>query len=394
MSIRIQLALAATLAATTTLSTKVGALTLTTWNLQHMMSESTFDAWTAFCVKHSWDEEKVKAAGAVKPKKLTYCNAHNGLLYPTTIKESKPLQTRAAYSEKVAALVKRRSELNSDIFALQEVGDEAAVRLVFPATEWDVVATKAEIPQNIAFAVRKSSPIKIIKSQQVDALAQTDDTGHRVRPGLELTVEVGGTGGAAKRITILNVHLKASCRAQPISEPKRPGYADDRRWEEIIQGCKVMRKQVPELENWVEAQTRAGANYLIVGDWNRDLKRDLMLPARLTEGGNAKSPITADTKIGSLMKEISDDAPKGSYLTIAATTITLRKKTVRAPDAKSYDSTCHQGIDNFVLSDSMMKAFGLTKETLSAAGADYGAEAYGVEKAMPSDHCPVTLKLQ
>jgi hypothetical protein len=257
-----------------------------------------------------------------------------------------------------------------------------------------VVTTKAEIPQNIAFADRKTSPIKIICSQQIDAMAKTDDTGHRVRPGLELTVEVGGTSGAPKRITILNVHLNASCRPQSISEPKRPGYADDRRWGEIMQGCKVMRRQVPELENWVEAQTRAGTNYMIVGDWNRDLKRDIMLPARLTQGEKARSPITADRKIGSLMKEISDDEPKGLYLTIAATNISTRKKAVHAPDAKSYDCTCHQGIDNFVLSDSMMKTFGLTNESLTAVGADYGAETYRAEKAMPSDHCRVTLTIQ
>jgi hypothetical protein len=154
----------------------------------------------------------------------------------------------------VAALNKRRAELNSDIFALQEVGDEAAVRLVFPAAEWDVVTNKAEIPQNIAFAVRKNSPVRIVRSQQIDSLAQTDETVHRVRPGLELTVEVSGAGGvnstggaggartaagsAPKRITILNVHLKASCRAQPISEPKRPGYADDRRWEKISKAAR------------------------------------------------------------------------------------------------------------------------------------------------------------
>jgi hypothetical protein len=113
----------------------------------------------------------------------------------------------------------------------------------------------------------------------------------------------------------------------------------------------------------------------------------------LTEGESAKSPIKADTKIGSMMKELSDDEPKGSYLTIATTKITARKKTVRGPDAKSYDTTCHQGIDNFVLSDSLMKMLGATKETLTAVGADYGPDAYGVDKAMPSDHCPVTLGL-
>jgi hypothetical protein len=74
------------------------ALTLTTWNLQHMMSESTFDDWAAFCVKHGWDEEKVKAAVPAKPKKLMYCNAHNGILCPTSVKELKPLQTRGGSS--------------------------------------------------------------------------------------------------------------------------------------------------------------------------------------------------------------------------------------------------------------------------------------------------------
>jgi hypothetical protein len=379
----------AVLIATLSLVSVAYATTITTWNLQHMMSEATFDEWSAICVKYGWDEDKVKAAGAVKPKKLTYCNAHDGLLFPTVIQESKALHTRAAFSEKVAALVKRRAELNSDIFALQEIGDEAAVRLVFPTTDWEVIATKADIPQNIAFAVRKTSTVKVVKSQQIDSLAQIDDTGHRVRPGLELTVEVD-----SKRFTLLNVHLKASCRSQPISEPKRPGYADDKRWEEIIQGCKVMRKQVPELEAWVKAQTRAGASYLIVGDWNRDLKRDLMLPARLTQGESAKSPIKPDTKIGSLMKEISDDEPKGSYLTIVIPTISARKKAIKAPDQKSYDQVCHQGIDNFALSESFIRTFALTKDKLLATGEDYCASAYSVNTAMPSDHCPVTMKIQ
>ena len=286
----------------------VSSLSITTWNLEHMMSEKTFDEWSTFCAKYDWDEDKVKGAGAsaTKPKHLTYCNAHNGLLYPTTVPESLPLHTRDAFAKKVAALTKHRAELNSDVFALQEVENEAAARRIFPEGDWHVIVTKAGIPQNIGYAVRKNGRARIQSSRQIDELAQVDDSGHRVRPGLEVTLEVGG-----KQLVLLNVHLKASCRSQPISAPTRPGYADDRRWEEIQQGCKVMRKQVPQLETWVEAQTRKNALYMIVGDWNRDLKRDLQLPARLTAGESPTTPITDATKIGSLLKEISDDEPKG-----------------------------------------------------------------------------------
>lgn len=366
------------------------SLSITTWNLEHMMSEKTFDEWSTFCAKYDWDEDKVKAAGASasKPKHLTYCNAHNGLLYPTTVPESLPLHTREAFAKKVAALTKRRGELNSDVFALQEVENESAARRIFPESDWNVIVTKAEIPQNIGFAIRKNGRAKVVSSKQIDELAQVDDTGHRVRPGLELTIEVGG-----KQLVLLNVHLKASCRSQPISAPTRPSYADDRRWEEIQQGCKVMRKQVPQLEAWVEAQTRKQALYMIVGDWNRDLRRDLALPARLTEGESAKSPITEATKIGSLLKEISDDEPKGAWLGIAKTEITARKKTMKAPDQRAYDKVCHDAIDNFALSDALLKALGANKDSLLATGSDYGAEAYGVDKARPSDHCPVTLVL-
>lgn len=365
-------------------------LSITTWNLEHMMSEKTFDEWSAFCSKYDWDEDKVKAAGASasKPKHLTYCNAHNGLLYPTTVPESLPLHSRDAFAKKVATLAKRRAELNSDVFALQEVENESAARRLFPESDWNVIVTKADIPQNIGYAVRKNGRAKVVSSKQIDELAQVDDTGHRVRPGLELTIEVGG-----KQLVLLNVHLKASCRSQPISAPTRPGYADDRRWEEIQQGCKVMRKQVPQLEAWVEAQTRKQALYMIVGDWNRDLKRDLQLPARLTPGESAKSPITESTQIGSLLKEISDDEPKGAWLGIVKTDITARRKTMKAPDQRSYDKVCHDTIDNFALSDALLKAFGTDKDALTATGADYGADAYGVDKARASDHCPVTLRL-
>ncbi len=379
------------LAALTSLAAPLPAIALeiTTWNLQHMMSPATFDEWAAFCNKYGWREDFVKAAGVVKPKRLTYCNAHDGFLFPTKIEESKPLHTREAFEEKVQALIKRRTELNSDIFALQEVGDDAAVKSIFPAALWDVVATKADISQNIAFAVRKGSGVRIIQSKQIDELALKDDTGHQVRPGLELTVEANG-----KRLVLLNIHLKAACRGQPISAPTRPGYADGKRWKEIQLGCQVMRNQVPVLEAWVERQAKANALFMIVGDWNRDLKRDLQMQARLFSDESPQEPITAATQIGSMIKEISDGEPKGAWLGVIMGKIKAGNKPVQAPGQKTKEKTCHIGIDNFALSDSLLNLLGVDRTELKATGTDYGADAYAVDKAMPSDHCPVTLKLE
>jgi hypothetical protein len=367
---------------------RASALEITTWNLQHMMSPTIFDEWAAFCKKYDWNEDKVKAAGVDKPKRLTYCNAHNGLLFPTTIEESKPLQSKAAFAEKVAALVKRRIELNSDVFALQEVSDEGAVASIFPPAQWHIIVSKADISQNIAFAVRKDSGIKIISSKQIDELAQEDDGGRKVRPGLQLIIEVNG-----KRMALLNIHLKAACRGQPISEPSRPGYADNKRWKEIQQGCAVMRRQVPHLENWIETQARAKMLFMIVGDWNRDFKRDLPLPARLDFDESPQLPLTPSTRIGSMLKEISDNEPEGAWVALIMPSIKARKKEMKSPDQKSAEKVCHQGIDNFALSDSIIKLLGVDRRSIKATGTDYGDEAYGIDKAMPSDHCPVTLKL-
>ncbi len=370
------------------LALQVQAITLTSWNLEHMMSKAAFDEWSAFCSTYGFNEDNVLAAAVSKPKKMAYCNAHNGLMFPTTIEESKPLQNSAAFEEKVSALAKRRAELDSDIFALQEAGDADSVHRIFPADQWHVITTNAQISQNIAFAVRKKSAVKVLSSRQIDSLAQSDEKGRSVRPGLELVIEHRGN-----RLVLLNVHLKASCRGQSISAPKRPGYADNARWNEIKQACSVMRKQVPALEAWIETQARAGVMFMILGDWNRDMKRDLVLPARLDPNENAQDPISDNTRIGSMIKEISDGAPKGAWIDLVRSSITARKKTIQQPGQKKSEPVCHMGIDHFALSESLTNFLGVDPKSLTATGSDYGAQAYGVDKARPSDHCPITLSL-
>ena len=50
-------------------------MSITTWNMEHMMSSKVFNEWRAYCEPLGWVEP---ANGVEKPKHLTYCNALNG----------------------------------------------------------------------------------------------------------------------------------------------------------------------------------------------------------------------------------------------------------------------------------------------------------------------------
>lgn len=69
-------------------------LRITTWNLEHMMSEQAYERWRDFCgsPQINWDEKNARRAG--KPADITFCNVHNGLNWPSQrYQEALPLQT-------------------------------------------------------------------------------------------------------------------------------------------------------------------------------------------------------------------------------------------------------------------------------------------------------------
>jgi endonuclease/exonuclease/phosphatase family metal-dependent hydrolase len=365
-------------------------LSLTTWNLQHMMSESRFEEWAAFCAPYGWNEAEVERQQAARPARLTYCDAHSGLLWPSeTVRESAPIRTREAMAAKVAALRQWGAALDSDVYALQEVSDADAVARVFPRDRYDIFATDADIPQNIAFAVKKNGRARVVAIRQVDTLAKRDRAGRPVRPGLELVIEVGG-----RRLTLLNVHLKAGCRAHALDAPDLAGVRDPQRRADIEDACRVLRAQVPELEAWLEAQVAAGALPMILGDFNRDLAGELRrkMPARL-DGSDPRGPASASTRMGSLLLEIGDDVPPGSRLWFVRAEVEARAKSVKLPDATRVDRVCHAGIDHFLVSIALAKTLEIDPKRLVAVGADYGDAAYGPDRVLPSDHCPLTLRL-
>lgn len=351
-------------------------VTVTTWNLEHMMSEAQFEQWRAFCESVDWDDEK---AGPNKLPTITYCSAHNGLSFPDRRPQSLPLRTAQAFVRKVDALKERASTLNSDVYAFQEVSDADAVQRILPRGSYRVFATSAAIPQQLAFAV-KASLANGASVRVVEELAMPDSAGRPVRPGLELTLTVG-----SRTIKMLNVHLKASCPRYVIDAPDLSKTKDAGHRRAVEEGCRVLRKQVPILERWVDDRANAGELFMIIGDTNRNVAWEWSqkISARLpgSDSMDAAAPITERTKIGSLLAELNDRSPSGAVLWFA-------RQTLKTDGRRS----CHRGIDNFMVGDRLKKA--LAAEQLRSFGEDYGKDAYGLDRARPSDHCPLTLTVQ
>jgi endonuclease/exonuclease/phosphatase family metal-dependent hydrolase len=390
-------------------------LRITTWNLQHMMSEPVFAQWAAACAPHGWDDEAARAAG--KPVTLTYCNAHNGLNWPCGDRqESLPLDTAAAFERKAAALRARAAALAADIYAFQEVSDPGAVARILPP-DYALFFVPAPVAMNVAFAVRQElagavqvRPLMALSVCDLPDRADPADPAsclegvYRTRPGLELTLSTpSGT------VALLNVHLKSSCRSHPVSAPRldtlkartceRPDFdqatADAEYRASVQAGCARLRDQVPAIEAWVDSQAEAGHNFMVLGDFNRDFVRELTtgMPARL-DGTDARDPILPTTEIASVLKEVSDRSPPGTFLYLVRQRLDTQDRTCRTPAGETYQvQGCHERIDNFLIGSRWAESVSDDPKGLTATGSDYGDGGYCAENARPSDHCPITLEI-
>ncbi len=381
--------------ASTGATRRAGPLELTTWNLEHMMSEAAFAEWAAFCEPHDWDDAAAVLAG--KPRHLTYCNAHAGAFHKTPDRiESLPLRTPEAFQLKVDALAARAAELGSDIYAFQEVSDADAVRRILPAGAYDVFVPDLVHPQNVAFAVKRGLGVSATDLRTVEDLVvcDLDNPRHCTRPGLELSVTHNG-----RPLRLLNVHLKSGCRRDPVNLPR--GLSEQQYCAlgrpDLTPGgaCAMLRAQVPALEAWIDGQAAADLSFIVLGDFNRDLFGDLRREARLcldraASRSAAREPITGDTRIESLFREISDGSPAGADLWIAGLEIDTRKRNCGGGLTVF---GCHDEIDHFVLGDRLARSGVEDRRAHLATGRDYGDEGYCPGNAKPSDHCPVTLVL-
>ena len=299
------------------LSTTSGAapipveLKIATWNLEWFMTPETMRALTPACTPADAPRDGARRA---LPCDVAHQLARSG--------------------EDVAALRRYARELDADVVALQEVDGPDAARLVFPGHDF-CFSTRVGV-QNNGFAIRHGLPFRC--GAELTDLSLHDD----VRRGVELQL----FPGTPNELRLLSVHLKSGCSREPLDSP-RPS-------------CVQLAAQVPALERWIDAQASTKIPFAVLGDFNRDLRRE---PAGV-----------------SLWAEIDDSDPEGADL-------------VNTAEGQGFQNcspaqTFSGYIDYIVLGDQMARGL---------VGNSFGRELFRLKDALRrklSDHCPVFIRIR
>jgi endonuclease/exonuclease/phosphatase family metal-dependent hydrolase len=283
---------------------------LATWNLEWFMKPETLRALTPACTAPDAPRD-----GA---RRSIPCDVAHEL---------------ARSGEDIAALRSHARALDADVVALQEVDGAEAARLVFPGYEFCFSGRVAV--QNNGFAVRDGLPFTC---RDLDELSLSDD----VRRGVELRL----FPGTPREIRLLSVHLKSGCARDSLAAT-RPA-------------CGQLSLQIPTLERWIDTQASEHKPFAILGDFNRDLRREPQGP--------------------SLWGELDDHDPPEADLVNTAEGHTFQN---------CLPSQTFSGyIDYIVLGRRMAR--GLVNDS-------FGRALYPPEDALRrklSDHCPVFIRLR
>jgi endonuclease/exonuclease/phosphatase family metal-dependent hydrolase len=247
-------ALAAALAAAAPAASASERLTLATWNMEWMMRPEVFDGLSASCFGRD-----VRASGG-------------GRAIPCD------LVPKGRWSEADLARIRDfAATLPADVIALQEVDGRDVASKLFP--DRGFCFTKRRAVQNVGFAVRKGLRFRCNADLKSLGLPEND-----VRWGADLTLEPG----TPREMRLLAVHLKASCNRDPLTTDR----AD----------CRTLKRQVPVLEDWIDARAQAGDAFGVVGDFNRRFDRE---PA---------AALDANGRLVAIWPEIDDGTPAGADL--------------------------------------------------------------------------------
>jgi endonuclease/exonuclease/phosphatase family metal-dependent hydrolase len=216
-------------------------LKLATWNLEWLMTPETLRALAPACLPA--DAPRDGARRAVP------CNVAERL---------------ARSSEDLRALRRYARRLDADVIALQEVDGEAAARLVF--TDHEFCFSSRVAVQKTGFAIRRGLPFAC--GPELTELSLRDD----VRRGVEIRV----LPGTPREMRLLSVHLKSGCSRDPL-DSSRPA-------------CTQLRSQVSVLEKWIDDQAASGIPFGVLGDFNRDLRREPPGPSLWADLDDADPP--------------------------------------------------------------------------------------------------------
>jgi endonuclease/exonuclease/phosphatase family metal-dependent hydrolase len=175
--------------------------------------------------------------------------------------------------------------VGADVFALQEFDGPSAAARVFPG--WDSCFTARPNVQNVGFVVRPGIPHRCNADYRELGLPEDD-----VRWGADMTLYPG----TAHEVRLLAVHLKSGCNRDPLN-------ADS-------DNCRMLQRQVPVLEAWIDARAAEGARFAVLGDFNRRFDQE-SAPSRDGAG-----------RIVALWPEIDDGEPAGADLLDPAAGVT------------------------------------------------------------------------
>jgi endonuclease/exonuclease/phosphatase family metal-dependent hydrolase len=286
-------------------------LKIATWNLEWFMTPETLRALTPACLPA--DAPRDGARRAVP------CDVAHEL-------------TRS--NEDIAALRRYARRLDADVISLQEVDGIGAARLVFPGYEFCFSSRVAV--QNNGFAIRRGLPFHC--GPELLDLSLNDD----VRRGVELRL----FPGTPRELRLLSVHLKSGCSRDSL-DSARPN-------------CVALKAQVPVLEHWIDTQAVARVPFAVLGDFNRDLRRE---PAGLSVWG-----------------DIDDSDPQDADL-------------VNTAEGQAFQN-CSPGqtfsgyIDYIILGRQMARGL---------VSGSFGRELFRPKDALRrklSDHCPVFIRIR
>jgi endonuclease/exonuclease/phosphatase family metal-dependent hydrolase len=333
------------------------------------------------------DATVVAAGGQEASLMIAPCNAYRSSQAPAPgVAPPDPNTTRtaAAYQikldglrETVEALIARDGV---KVIAFQEVKSADVIKLVLGkyADQFDVCAAKHNAIQTLAFAWEKSLTSQPGMCSTENALAIKDPPNdpaafRRVRPGLALTLTINKSP-----VTFMNVHLKAGCASVNNSNERFPG----RLLTDANEACEVLNRQVPILENWIEAVAATSPRFVLLGDFNRRIDDEAAMTIDKnqvrSDGADPASPnkVDANGKVATryLWQELSDGTPTMHQVPLST---------------KDGGCTGFQGLDHIVISDALKKinqGMLLSKKIGVVSKPDQVIET--------SDHCPRMVQLQ
>jgi len=298
-----------------------GVLKLATWNLEWLISPEEFDRLARDCAP-----ELARTEGRAIP-----CN----IVEPGG-------SSKRRGPEDFARLRAYAQKLGADVVALQEVDGPDAAKLVFPGYEF--CFTRRVHVQNVGFAVRRGIAFRC---SDYPALGLPESV---VRWGADLTL----FPGTPRQTRLLAVHLKSGCHQQVLT---------NRREE-----CRILADQVPVLKRWIQARTREGVAFALLGDFNRRF--------------SAERPYARDRRgqLIAMWPELVDDSPNPVDLL----NVTATQPYIGCSSADSF----HSYIDHILLGGALASRM-MPDSFERTTYADEDAREFKL-----SDHCPVAVSVK